>query len=79
MEFSTQHDGRNVSQPVMGMAELEWFTARRVRQGAVVGYTAWAVDDANPSSRLRASRSRERLVLPSRRGGYHGQAPHAIG
>jgi hypothetical protein len=31
MAFDIQHDGRNVSQPVMGMAELEWFTARRVR------------------------------------------------
>jgi hypothetical protein len=26
-----QHDGPNVSKPAMGLAELEWFTVRRVR------------------------------------------------
>ena len=31
MAFNIQRDGRNVSQPGWGMAELEWFTARRVR------------------------------------------------
>jgi hypothetical protein len=31
MAFNIQHDGRTVSTSAMGMAELEWFTARRVR------------------------------------------------
>jgi hypothetical protein len=31
MAFNIQHDRPTVSKPAKGMAELEWFTARRVR------------------------------------------------
>jgi hypothetical protein len=31
MAFNIQHDGPTVSKPAMGLAELEWFTVRRVR------------------------------------------------